>query len=103
MIGAASEAIDYARSRTRTDIEADRPIQHLLIRNLEVFGEAAYRLTPQIRANHPEIPWTKIRGMRNRLVHSYFDIDLDIVWNTVTQALPEILPWLESLLGNEAK
>lgn len=57
-----------------------------LVRAVEVVGEAASKVTPQGRSELPAIPWTSVVGMRNRLVHAYFDVDLDILWNTVSSA-----------------
>lgn len=71
------------------------------LRPLEVLGEAANRVSPEMHGAHPEIPWRRIVDTRNRLIHAYFDIDIEIVWTTVTQSLPELLPMLENILRHE--
>lgn len=76
---AAREAIDYARGRRREDLDADRPLQHSLVRMLEVIGEAASGTSHPFRKAHPGVPWQQMVGMRNRLIHAYFDINLDVV------------------------
>jgi len=97
MIEAVGQALEYAGDRTRADLEKDIPFQHLLVRNLEILGEAASRVSPELRAAHPEIPWARITSMRNRLVHAYFDLDLDTLWSTVQHALPTLLAQLKAV------
>ena len=97
MIDAASEAIEHSQNRTRAELDTDRALQHLLVRNLEILGEAASRISPELRSGHPEIPWRLIISTRNRLTHAYFEIDLNIVWSTVQVALPRLLPKLQAL------
>jgi uncharacterized protein with HEPN domain len=67
---------------------------------LEVIGEAASRITRTFQDENPEIPWAQIIAMRNRLVHAYYDVKLDIVWNTVTQDLPPLIQQLEALIND---
>ena len=66
-------------------------LQDSVIRRLEVIGEAAGRISTQFREQHPEIPWHDMIGMRNRMIHGYDDVDIEIVWNTVQRRLPELL------------
>lgn len=70
--------------------EQNELIQTWFTQNLQVIGEAARVLTSEIRSQYPEIPWTKIIGMRNVLAHNYFEIDFDIVWIVVEQELPSL-------------
>ncbi|MFP4192601.1 MAG: DUF86 domain-containing protein [Candidatus Hydrogenedentota bacterium] len=98
MVEAAREAVSYVEGITRHQFDSERPLQHSVIRCIEIIGEAASRLTPELREATPGIPWTDIIGMRNRIVHAYFDIDLDIIWQTVRHELPAMLPRLEALL-----
>ena len=103
MIDAASEAIQHAQNRTRAELDADRSLQHLLVRNLEILGEAASRTSPELRNDHPEIPWRTLISTRNRLIHAYFEIDLDIVWSTVQWALPRLLPKLQAIMEHPSR
>jgi uncharacterized protein with HEPN domain len=98
MLRAGRQALEYAESTTQEQMLVNPPLQHLFIRNLEIMGEAAARLSNELRDAHPEVPWNKMIGIRNRLIHAYFDTDMDIVWNTVTQSLPEVLPKLEAII-----
>jgi uncharacterized protein with HEPN domain len=89
-----SAAIDrLADLVSRTDREAfdsDWVIQDALIRELEVLGEAAGRVSTEFTAAHPHIPWREITGLRHKLIHDYFVVDLGIVWRTATSNVPEI-------------
>ncbi len=96
MINAADSALTFISSRTREDLDADLLLVFGLVRAVEIIGEAASKVSVEGRANIPELPWSKVIGMRNRLVHAYFDVDTAILWNTVTQALPQILAQLRA-------
>ena len=74
-------------------------LQDSVIRRIEIIGEAAGRVSPQFRESHPEIPWGEMIGMRNRMIHGYDDIDLDIVWNTTQESIPVLLELIEPLLS----
>jgi uncharacterized protein with HEPN domain len=91
IIEAAREAIGYVQGKQRSDLDNDKMLVHSLVRCLEIIGEAAARISDDGKANIPHVPWNRIVGMRNRLIHAYFDINLDIVWQTVKEELPELL------------
>lgn len=74
-----------------------------LIRLLEIIGQAAKGVSLEYRMNHPNIAWKNMTGMRDRLIHGYFDVDLDIVWETVTKDLPPLIAQLEPLLAEKAR
>ena len=74
-----------------------------LVRLLEVLGEAARHVPPEIREQHPAIPWRDITGMRDRLIHAYPDVDLDVVWTVVTERLPELISELATLLSSDSQ
>ena len=69
-----------------------------LVKELEIIGEAAGKVSAEIQTQYGSIPWQDISGMRNRLIHAYFDIDLDVVWSTVTKDLPLLKSDLEKVL-----
>jgi uncharacterized protein with HEPN domain len=98
MRDAAREAIGFAAGRTRDDLETDRQLLLSMVKDVEIVGEAASRISEDLRGCHPELPWAVIVAMRNRLVHAYFDIDCDIVWNTVVADLPPLLSAVEIIL-----
>jgi uncharacterized protein with HEPN domain len=101
MYDAACEAIEFTRSRTRSDLEKDRMLVLSLTKDIEIVGEAAYQISLESRQQLKEIPWDDIIGMRHRLVHAYFDINLDILWQTVTSDLPELIALLKSFFSNK--
>jgi uncharacterized protein with HEPN domain len=94
----AIAAIDRYRDRDRSAFEQDELLQVWFLRHLQIIGEAARRLPEEIRNLAPDIPWHKIIGMRNILVHGYFEIDLDVVWDAVQRDVPLLKPAVESLL-----
>ena len=83
MLDAATEAVSFAQSRERDDLEYDRQLVLALIKNIEIVGEAASRVSEPTRRRLSKIPWERIVAMRNRLVHGYFDINIDVAWQTV--------------------
>ena len=85
MLEAAREAMGYLAGLRREDLDHNRQLQHSLVRCIEIIGEAASRLTPELRQAHSDVPWQDMIGMRNRLIHAYFDVDLDLVWQTVSR------------------
>ena len=98
MLDAAGEAVIFAHDKTRTDLDKNRMLTLSIIKAIELIGEAASRVTKESRDLHPEIPWTVIITMRNRLIHAYFDIDLDRVWDTLTDDLPPLITSLERIV-----
>jgi uncharacterized protein with HEPN domain len=68
------------------------------VRLLEVIGEAARGVSPAFRNSHPDLPWKNMVGMRDRLIHGYYDINLDVVWKTVTEDLPPLISQLEEII-----
>ena len=99
MLEAALKAGEFSKGKTRGDLDANEQLTLSLVHLLEILGEAAGKVSQDFRREHPEIPWNRISGIRNRLVHGYFDIDLDIVWETVTTRLPELMIQLKKLVA----
>jgi uncharacterized protein with HEPN domain len=89
------------RGPIQKDFLADRRTQQAVILSLLIIGEAATKLLQSygdFLAGHPDVPWSSMKGMRNRLAHGYFDINLDVVWDTVSTALPNLLERLPVVL-----
>ena len=97
ILDAARQAADLPRGRTRADLDADVTLSLSLTRLLEIIGEAARGLSPAFREAYSDVPWRKMAGMRDRLVHAYFDVNLDVVWQTVTRDLPPLVGRLEEI------
>ena len=101
MVEAAEQALGFIRGRDRVDLAGDPMLLLALTRAVEIVGEAASKVTEAGREEIAGLPWPQIIGMRNRLVHAYFDINPDILWDTVQLALPPMLEQLKAALGAE--
>jgi len=102
MLDAAREAMRSASQRTRSDLDTDLVWTLGLVKCIEIIGEAAARIGTETKERNPHIPGAQIVAMRNRLVHLYFDIDLDQVWNAVTEDLPPLVAELQKLLEKDS-
>jgi uncharacterized protein with HEPN domain len=98
MLDAAREAFGHVRGHTRADLAKHRLLNLALVRLLEIVGEAARKVSEETRVLHPEVPWQDIAGLRNRLIHGYDEIDLDIVWLVVSEEVPPLIQKLEAIL-----
>jgi len=98
MLDAARDAISFARGRNRSDLDRDRQFVLALVQCVQIVGEAAARVSEKTRSTLPDLPWPAIIGMRNRLVHGYYDIDHDAVWSTVANDLPPLVEALSRAL-----
>lgn len=101
MLDAAREAVLFAEGVGRPDLDSDRKTAFAIVRAVEIIGEAASKVSADCRSECSEVQWPAIIAMRNRLIHAYFDIDLDRVWETVTDDLPELITKLEAALRSE--
>jgi uncharacterized protein with HEPN domain len=97
---AARLACSYVEGLSREDFLADKRTQQAVILNLILIGEEATRILKDHEAfasSHPQVPWRSMKGMRNRMAHGYFEINLDVVWETVQSALPDLLRQLPAV------
>ena len=95
----AIEAIVVYTSAGRQAFQVDRKTQDAVIRNLEIIGEAVKRLSDAIKDAHPEVPWRQIAGMRDKLIHDYFGVDLDLVWEVIDRHLPPLRRTVATILA----
>lgn len=98
---ASTDACDFVSGINRDDFLSDKRTQQAVIMSLVIIGEAATKVINShagFAQAHPEVPWRSMRGMRNRIAHGYFDVNLDVVWDTVQTALPELLSKLPAVL-----
>jgi uncharacterized protein with HEPN domain len=103
MAHAAVLARSYVEGYAKADFLGDPRTQQAVIMNLVIIGEAATKIMDKhsdFASAHSGVPWSSMRGMRNRIAHGYFDINLDVVWDTVQIALPDLIGKLTSISGN---
>lgn len=97
MLEAISHVLEFA-SEGRAAFMKDKRSQHAVLRNLQVMGEAAKRVSSDMRARHPEIPWSLMARTRDKLIHDYAGVDLHIVWTIIESQLPVLRAQLTSIL-----
>lgn len=95
IVDAIKEALSFIEGKARDDLDSDRMLVLALLKELELIGEAASKVSSEFRATHSAIPWALLVATRNRLIHDYFDINLDIVWITISRDLRELLVSVE--------
>ncbi|MFA5249571.1 MAG: DUF86 domain-containing protein [Candidatus Paceibacterota bacterium] len=93
---------EYAGGSSKEEFLADIETQDAVLRRLEIIGEAAKKLSDDLKRDHPEIPWKNICGMRDIITHDYFGINLERVWNTVQGDLPDLKEKISSILRSIA-
>lgn len=98
MLDAARETGALTAGMSRDDFKADRVVSLAVIRLLEVLGEAANSVSEGVRRDHPEVPWSRMISMRHRLIHGYYDTDMDIIWSTVSEDIPPLVRVLEDIV-----
>jgi uncharacterized protein with HEPN domain len=97
MLDAAKKIAARVQGKTRPEYDTSEDLQIVLAYLIQTIGEAASRVSLELRDQHPEIPWKQIVGMRNRIVHDYMNIDADIVWEVAARNIPTLIVQLESL------
>lgn len=101
VLNAAKSALKFCEKIDRKEFKKNQLVQSGVLHQIIIIGEAVKRLSPEFRKNHPKVPWKFIAGMRDRVTHGYFDVDLDQVWNTVENDLPDLIHYIEPLLTSE--
>ncbi|MGB0879028.1 MAG: DUF86 domain-containing protein [Polaribacter sp.] len=101
MLQSARKIQSYTKDLDFDSFISDDKTIDAVIRNFEIIGEAVNRIDPDFRDNNPEIEWKRIRGFRNRIVHEYFGIDYEIVWEIIDSYLEELIDWLDTILINK--
>ncbi|MGM0576194.1 MAG: HepT-like ribonuclease domain-containing protein [Myxococcota bacterium] len=95
----ACERIESYTTGGRDVFLTDRKTQDAVIRNIEIIGEATKNLSTRFRHAHPDVPWRRMAGMRDRVIHGYFGVDLELVWEVVERHLPPLKDRIDRLLG----
>lgn len=93
---------DLVEDLSFAEFEEDQRTRRAVVRCLEVIGEAAKQVPDEVRDRHDRVPWREMAGMRDRLIHAYRDVDLELVWQAITEEIPEVQPHLVAILEEEA-
>ena len=102
IVSSARLILTYIEGVRRDQFLRDMKLQDSVIRRIEIIGEAVRRLSPELRERHPNVPWQAMTGMRNRMIHGYDDIDMDVVWDTAQDSIPRLLSMIEPLVRESA-
>ena len=98
IFAAIQEVEDFTRGMEYEQFALDKKTVNAVVRSLEVMGEAAKRIPEDVRERYPDVPWKRMTGMRDKLIHEYSGVDLEFVWNVVKAELPPIKPLVEQAL-----
>ncbi len=98
IIKAMDDAASFVRDMDYDSFSKDRKTVYAVIRALEIIGEATKNIPIEIKNNYPQIPWKDMAGMRDKVIHEYFGVDLKRVWSTVNTDIPKLKPWFEKII-----
>ena len=98
MLDACRKVVQFSHGKTREALDSDEMLQLALVRLVEIIGEAATHVSASFKDAHPEVPWRRIAGARNHLIHGYFDVDHDILWQIITVSVPELIGLVEPIV-----
>lgn len=98
IISAMDKAMDFVKKMSYEEFARDDKTVYAVVRAIEIIGEAVKNIPGNVRKNYPEIPWKDMAGMRNKVIHEYFGVKLNIVWRTVKEEIPPLKPLFEKIL-----
>jgi len=100
ILNSLSKTVDYTEGVTKKDFLNNEEKQDAVIRKIEITGEAIKRVSKELREKYKHIPWKAIAGMRDKLIHDYIDVDLDMVWETATKDVPRLIPQIQAIIDD---
>ena len=99
MLDSSKAILSFLKGRKRRGLDTDRMLSSAVLREFEIIGEAAGKISQKTKSRFSELPWKQMIGMRNRLIHAYFDISNDIIWKTAKELLPSFCSQLEEIIS----
>jgi uncharacterized protein with HEPN domain len=90
MLDSAKAILSFVKGKRRSSLDKERLLLSAVLRELEIIGEAANKISESTKKRFPYFPWKELVGMRNRLIHAYFDVDHDMIWKTIREHLPTL-------------
>jgi uncharacterized protein with HEPN domain len=100
ILNAIGKIEKYTRNMSKEEFVSNELVIDGVIRNLEIIGEATKKLPKSFRQQYPQVPWKKIAGMRDVLIHDYSGIDIEVIWDTIKEKLPEFKKQVQEIFGN---
>ena len=100
ILDASVEIQSFIKDKTQEEFKQDRKLHLSVVHLLEIIGEAGNQISEEVKEQYVDIPWKRIVGMRNRLIHGYFDIDLAIVWKTATEDIPPLIEEIKNMISS---
>jgi uncharacterized protein with HEPN domain len=97
LVEACEDILSFTRGMSYSDFARDKKTVNAVIRSLEVIGEATKKLPVSFRDSYPDVPWKRMAGMRDKLIHEYFGVDRQMVWQVVERHIPDILPLVKEI------
>lgn len=103
ILAAIKEVEEFTQGMNFKTFLSDKKTTNAVIRSLEIMGEAAKRVPDHVKEKYPDIPWKRMAGMRDKLIHEYSGVDLEIVWTVIKEELPPVKPRVEKVFNDMAK